>query len=120
MTQAGWVLDVDPLPWAHGHSKYCDLSTFWGYKKLKPVGTVSTVFKSSGSATLNFGNCYSSGVTNAYLNRKLISSAGANQEFKVVDFAYKQEDELKLEEVNTGIIKINALQLTCKGKLYIS
>ena len=39
------------------------------------------------TSDFNFGNCYSSGVTNAYLNRKLISSAGANQEFKVVDFA---------------------------------
>ena len=116
MTQAGWILMVDPDQ--TGYISNCGTSSFWGYKVGSPVGKVSATFKGYGNATLNFGNCYSSGSTYVYLNNIRIGSASANQNSIKVNFAYKPHDILRLEEVGTGIVKINALQLRCSGKRY--
>ena len=126
MKQAGWNIDVGPFGAAKDRQyrncmKY--IPTFFGYKNYREIGSISADFKGEGNATLNFGNCNRYGETKVFLNNVLISSAAANQNSRVVNFEYKPKDTLKLEEVNQrsqgvkdqGIIKINALQLRCKG-----
>ena len=122
MKQAGWNIDVGPFGAAKDRQyrncmKY--IPTFFGYKNYREIGRISADFKGEGKATLNFGNCNRYGETKVFLNNVLISSAAANQNSRVVNFDYKPKDTLKLEEFNKSVIKINALQLRCKGQIFV-
>ena len=115
MIDAGWDLNVD-----QDNTKYvsdCGSSTFWGYRKNRRIGTVRASFSGSGTATLKFGQCYrhAPALTNVYLNDAQIISAAKKDGEVTVRFDYNPGDTLKLEEINTGIIKISSLSLTCKG-----
>ena len=85
---------------------YC----WWAY------GFVEATFRGSGNAILGFGNCCDKcrGVTNVYLNGRLIGSAGPHQNSQV-NFKYKGGDILRVTEQN-GVIRINSLKLNCQGK----
>ena len=115
MVDAGWNLDVDPDTKTYG--SVCGSSTFWGYRYGNPIGKVQASFHGSGTAKLIFGQCYTSpqAVTNVYLNDVKIKNAATDDGEVTVTFDYKPGDTLRLEEVNTGIIKISSLVLTCKG-----
>ena len=123
MKQAGWNIDVGTFGAARDRPYGTCMNyipTFFGYKHGRELGRISAEFKGTGSAILNFGNCWKYGVTKAYLNNIMISSAAKGQNSIVVSFDYKPKDTLKLEEVESGVIKINALQLSCKGRIFIS
>ena len=114
MAAGGWIINAphQDNTYAAGCGGY---NTFWGYTGGAPVGYVEATFKGSGIGTLNFGNCYSTGITKVFLNGHLISSAGPNQSSVVARFNFKSGDILKLAEEGTGIIKINSLKLeACK------
>ena len=74
---------------------------------------VSATFEGSGTATLDFGNCYTHGITRVYLNSKIIGSALPNTISVTTNIKYKPGDVLKITEEDMGIIKINSLKLTC-------
>ena len=114
---AGWNLDLknDPIA-TSSYRKHCGTHTFWGYKYGKKVGTMSYVFKGHGGATLKFGNCYTRGETKVYLNDKFIRSAKSKTKNQI-SFTYKPGDTLRLKEVNTGIIIIYSLMISCNGKI---
>ena len=115
MIDAGWNLDIDKDE--KNYVSDCGSSTFWGYRLSKRTGIVQASFRGSGTAKLNFGQCYgrSSGVTIVYLNGALIKTATKREGEVTVEFDYNPGDTLKLEEVNSGIIKISSLLLKCKG-----
>ena len=115
MIDAGWNLDVDQE--SKKFVSHCGSSTFWGYRHGRSIGTVQASFRGSGTAILTFGQCYGfsrPAVTNVYLNGNQIRSATKKDGEVTVSFEYNPGDTLKLEEVNTGIIKISSLLLTCK------
>jgi len=86
MVAGGWTIDAPH----DGYAKYCGgYNTFWGYKNGSPDGYVAAIFKGSGIATLNFGNCWEGGITKVYLNGQAISSAGPYQSSMVARFNYK-------------------------------
>ena len=110
MKDGGWIVDGAP-----GHenrfAKMCGgFDTFWGYADGSKVGYVEATFLGSGTAILNFGNCYFIGVTNVYLNDVLVGSAPANNQSVEISFNYTRDDVLKITE-DLGILKINSLNL---------
>ena len=109
-----WKMNVD----SNNNDKYdtvCGTSTFWGYANDNTIGWISTVLISSGRATLNFGNCYWKGQTKVFLNNKEIGTADSNQLNVKIEFAYNVGDTLKIEEHNTGILRINSIKTECTG-----
>ena len=110
MVVGGWTINAPHQSdeWAAGCGGY---NTFWAYTNAAPVGYVSAIFKGSGIATLNFGNCWKKGITKVYLNGQVVGSAGPFQSSVVARFNYKSGDNLKIAEENMGIIKINSLKL---------
>ena len=114
MRSAGWILDVDPDQTRY--ISYCGSSTFWGYKYGYPIGRISATFRGYGHGSISFGNCWTKGNTNVYLNNQLIGTAAANQKMAAAKFWYRPGDTLKLEEHNAGIILVNSLELFCEGK----
>ena len=105
----GWKIDAPDQN--KGYGQEClKTNTFWGYKHKSEVGSVETTFQGSGKATLNFGNCYEGGTTKVFLNEREIGKAG-RYEYPEVSFNFKKGDTLKLIEVDSGIIKINSLDI---------
>ena len=111
MKDGGWIVDGAPEH-ANKYAGMCgDFDTFWGYAYGAKVGYVEATFQGSGTAILNFGNCYFMGVTNVYLNDVLIGSAASNDKSVVISFKYNRDDVLKITEEGVGILKINSLKL---------
>ena len=108
MKAGGWIVDGAP---EHDNifAEYCEgFDTFWGYAYGPKVGYVEATFQGSGTAILDFGNCYFWGVANAYLNDVLIGSAASNNKSVVISFNYNRGDVLKITEEEAGILKINS------------
>ena len=104
------------------YARVCGNHTFWGYKYGTASGSVSATLKGSGIATLDFGSCGDSGITAVYLKRPFLNyvrlgiADGSKRELsKIVSFSYEPGYILKIEEEQTGIIKINSLKLRCTG-----
>ena len=129
MMRNGWEMDVDRW-WDEKksgvedkiHVKRCGNSTFWGYKYGNSSGRILAPFKGFGEATLDFGSCGDTGITAVYHKRpaqnyeRIGVAEGAKRELsKVVTFLYEPGDILKIEEEQTGIMKINSFKLACKG-----
>ena len=111
MKKGGWVVDGAPEH-AYQYAEFCGgLKTFYGYKYASAVGFVKATFKGSGTGTLDFGNCYFTGVTKVYLNNSPIGIANSNEKSVVISFDYQKGDVLKITEEGIGILRINSLKL---------
>ena len=75
-------------------------------------GTISTILKGYGSATLEFGNCASSGTVQVFIKGKIIASLSGNDK-KKIEFNFCDGDNLMLLEVDGGIIQISDFQYDC-------
>ena len=75
-------------------------------------GTISAILKGYGSATLEFGNCASSGTVQVFIKGKMIASLYGNDE-KKIEFDFCDGDNLMLLEVDGGIIQISDFQYDC-------
>ena len=103
MKNAGWSFKdftATKLP-------QCGADMWNGYRNLDLVASVSKTLRVSGTATLEYGNCWDAGKTNVYLNGKLIDSAGPLTAAKTVVFKCNSGDvlELKDEEGNAVVCK---------------
>ena len=115
MEAGGWITSGAPHQDNQFAARCGGFNTFWAYEYGGHVGSVQATFRGSGNGMLNFGNCYTGGVTNVYLNGQIIGSAGPNQNSQVT-FKYKGGDILRITEEHVGILKINSLQLNCQGR----
>ena len=80
------------------------------------VGSISTILRGSGTATLNYGNCGTDGIVNVYLNNVKISYSSPETDLRY-KFQYNDGSELKImDESGGGIIRIIDISFTCKGK----
>ena len=117
MSLAGWnlnELDVHPIATSK-YNRWCGADTFWGYNYGRKVGRITYIFKGDGEAQLNFGNCYTMGTAEVYLNKNKIGSV-KTKENKEINFAYTTGDTLRIKEVGPGIFIIHALKISCDGK----
>lgn len=75
---------------------------------------IKTTLHGSGHAKIDFGNCYTDGVSKLFLDGNEIASAGANQASVVKEFDFTDGAELKLTEEGSGVIGFNFFKvLTC-------
>ena len=101
------------------YDRQCGQETFWGGGHGNIVGMVSATLPGSGTAILNYGNCYNNipgGEVNIRLNGHVIDMAPNNTPKKEVKFKFKPGDVLIIEEVNYAILKLNSLNLSCIGE----
>ena len=123
MTNNGWIFNINrDVP--NSFQKACSQgSTWYGYSPFT-VGTVTANFTGAGTATLDYGNCYSAGEVKVYLNGELKDVANKNMPSKKLNFDFSPNDVLELKEFDdsgqNGIIKLNSLNLDCKGKVCFS
>ena len=88
------------------HKTNCKNASWYGFVSGPPNLSISTVLNGYGVATLEYGNCFTKGRVVVYLNDVEISSAGKNSEEKV-EFAFHDQDVLKIVEENVAIIQYN-------------
>ena len=75
---------------------------------------IKTTLHGSGHAKIDFGNCYTDGVSKLFLDGNEIASAGASQASVIKEFDYTDGSELKLTEEGSGVISFNFFKvLTC-------
>jgi len=125
MESKGWEFDVD-VSMRDDEKPNCGDETWYGWTGSEAVGSIvldgsgpiQTVLDGTGMVTMNYGNCYSQGLVNVYLNGNLISSAIANVKNKIVKFSFSNGDVLNITE-EFGIIKLNYFEIACTGKYYI-
>ena len=118
MQKNGWVwssnVRVNDLNYL-GPDKYSDCSrydkTWYGYANGAAIGTISATFHGSGSAVLNYGNCYFQGQVVVSLNGKEISRVGGFVFDKEISFNFAKGDILELKEINIAIIKLNTFKI---------
>ena len=111
LTSNGW--DIDSEKQNTGGDDMCrSTNTWYGFTSGSGIASIATTFKGKGEATLSFGNCHSIGYVRATLNGNSIGQANAGER-KDVSFEYSIGDVLKIEEVNTAIIKIWSIAFKC-------
>ena len=120
MEKNGWKANVDYSngeDWNKAHERECSTDTFYGYRGGDLVGSVSATFKGSGKGVLSYGNCYKTGFVVVSLNNVEIGRSSSNSNIKgSITFQYRRGDTLKIEEFNTGIIKLYSLDLQEGGE----
>ena len=118
MENNGWSFDTNKNKEPHFKST-CDMHNTWYGFKYPGVGTVSSTFTGSGTATLDYGNCHHVDKVSVSLNGELLDVANKNTSSKQITFVFYPNDVLLLSETNgETIIKLNSLNLTCKGKIF--
>ena len=117
MEANGWTLE-DFTDVGHGYrNDNCGTDTFWGWGSSNIKGTAKAILKGSGTAKLDFGNCYSRDNVNVYLNDILLETATSFTSLSVT-FAYSDGDVLTINEGN-AIMQLHSLEFLCgKNKLF--
>ena len=119
MENNGWFFDIE----RHVLDKFKDTcgmhNTWYGFSHTGD-GKITATFTGSGTATLDYGNCFTdsnfNGKVNVYLGGKLIDVANMNTPSRQITFDFSALEVLLLSETDVGIIKLNSLKLSCKGK----
>ena len=83
-----------------------------GFTTGDSKGKISTILKGYGTATLEFGNCASSGNVQVFIKGKMVASLSGNGK-KKIEFNFCDGDNLMLLEVNGGIILFSDFQYDC-------
>ena len=96
----------------------CGSETWFGSQRNNAIGWVNATFVGSGTATLNFGNCWKEGNVWVYLNDKELSNVSNGTPTKEITFSYSESDILGIKEDN-AIIKLNSLKLKRTGMQFM-
>ena len=113
MEKNGWKFNTShsDMKWQRSN---CGEGSWFGLHAGFAEGSVSTTFQGSGTATLTFGNCWTSSLykVSVILNEELKAEAKGSELEKEVTFSFNQGDHLIIKE-DGAIIKINSLIITC-------
>ena len=124
MESNGWFVDVDYsntnieagiCSWFPTYREACGVDTFFGYKRINQVGTVSYTFKGSGNITLTIGNCYYDGLIDIFLNNDRLTYLKGGH-FTRLEFKHKKGEKLLITESGIAIIKLSNIRVSCFGK----
>ena len=125
MEKNGWVFDILHHEDKDFKSSCGSSDTWFGYSKSgiqskdSGDGWLSAAFSGSGTVTLDYGNCHSNGNVSVYFNGIIQDIASSNSPSNEISLDYFPSDVLLLKETNEGVIKLNSLRLSCKGKLFV-
>ena len=84
--------------------------SWYGYAYGNAIGTIAATFQGSGSAVLNYGNCYHSGEVIVSLNGNELSRVWGFVFEKEISFGFAKGDILEVKETS-GIIKLNTFKI---------
>lgn len=124
MKLSGWNFDIRtgnlPVSPGYPNEHRCNLeSNFVAQSWDRVKMSISTAFRGSGRASLEFGNCgshSSDGRIEVFLNNKKLASALKYENYSI-NFYYKPQDELKIATTKYyDMMTIYSLQILCKGK----
>ena len=118
MEENGWIFHVSHSDMLL-HGDICGNNGWFGFYSGTSVGSISAIFKGSGTAKLIYGNCWSDREVAVYLNRKKISSVRGNQTQLELSFNFISGDKLQIEE-DGAIIKLHSLTISCDGKYVVA
>ena len=92
------------LPWYEpcGNGK-----DWFGSGFSSKIGSIKTVLNGCGWSVLDFGNCYTGGRVEVYLNERKIDHAWGNIPSKIIEFSFKDGDVLEIREPVAAIMKFN-------------
>ena len=91
----------------------CGSKTWYGWSPGN--GKVSATFVGSGTATLDYGNCWIHGTVNVYLNGVLLATSQKKSPSQITTFTFSPSDVLSVEESGHAVIKLNSLMVKCRG-----
>ena len=93
---------------------HCGADTWYGWIGYDPIGYISAELQGTGKASHSFGSCAGPGFARALLNGNVIEQTARGQnERKDVTFDYSPGDLLKVEEIETGVIKMYSISFDC-------
>ena len=123
-----WELNVDRGQWTSFvnwpiDAPQCNLNSWFGFLNNHngvlnedDNGYIKTKLEGFGTARLDFGNCWTSGIVKVLLDGIEIDSATNSTPNKIVEFRFNSS-ELEIREEDIGILVFNSLEvLTCTGK----
>ena len=125
MEKNGWVFDILHHEDKDFKSSCGSSDTWFGYSKAgiqskdSGDGLLSATFSGSGTVTLDYGNCHSNGKVTVYFNGILQDIASNKSPSQRISLDYSPSDVLLLKETDEGIIKLNSLRLSCKGRIFL-
>ena len=94
----------------------CNLNSYLGLLNDDDNGYIKTKLEGFGTARLDFGNCWTSGIVKVLLDGIEIDSVPNSTPNKIVEFRFNSS-ELEIREEDIGILVFNSLEvLTCTGK----
>ena len=110
MKSMGWESNLSEEPGAEVDNVCKEEYGFSGYHCCpRSGGYLVTIFKSAGSAMLEYGNCGKNGYVWVSINDQEFSRCAKGMD-NVATFSYKKGDILKINEFN-GVIKIYSFDL---------
>ncbi|KAK3269610.1 hypothetical protein CYMTET_21957 [Cymbomonas tetramitiformis] len=119
MESNGWAFawddDYDFL--ALPDSTYCSgvaSTSFCGFQH-PGAGAISLALSGAGSATIDFGNSWASGLVTLYMNGTQVAVAEGSTPSRVATFEFQSGDELVLVEDPMAVIVINHIDFSCSG-----
>ena len=92
----------------------CGSETWYGWGG-SGNGKVSATFVGSGTATLDYGNCWIHGTVNVYLNGVILATSQKKSPSQITTFTFSPSDVLSVEESGHAVIKLNSLMVKCRG-----
>ena len=100
------------------HERCGNGQAWYGWNGGFSVGSLNAKLVGNGKASLDFGNCWSSGTVTAYVDNQAIGIANANTPSKVVVFDYYDGSILKLSDSwGNSVIQFNKIEhIRCKSK----
>ncbi|KAK3270935.1 hypothetical protein CYMTET_20687 [Cymbomonas tetramitiformis] len=122
MESNGWALDWDDNinHWdfvALPDSTFCNgvASTSYCGFSAPGAGAISLALSGAGSATIDFGNSWVSGLVTLYLNGTQVAVAEGSTPSHAATFEFQSGDELVLVEDPMAVIVINHIDFSCSG-----
>ena len=113
MEENGWMFRV-----SHSnmllYDNICGSNGWFGFYTGPHVGSVSAVFKGTGTAKLVYGNCWNDKEVAVYLNYEKMSSAHGNQTKIEIVLNFFTGDRLQIVE-DGAIVKLHSLTILCDG-----
>ena len=115
-----WEFNVDRGQWTSfinwpKQAPQCNVNSWLGLLNDDANGYIKTKLEGAGTARLDFGNCWTSGIVKVLLDGIGIASAPANTPNKIVEFPFNSS-ELEIREEYIGILVFNSFEdLTCPG-----
>ena len=80
------------------------------------IGKLTARFQGFGSGKIQYGSCRK-GRVKVLKDGKLLSDIDGNTQSKTVEFDFTPYTKLELQESEGGIIRINSLEIGCRGKI---